>query len=156
MRLSREIFCRFVVLQALMLWQGGFLFYAVFVVPTGTEVLGSFQQGRVTREVTLSMNLIGVATLLFLAWDQFQTAGKRRARWIVWTVLVTTLAAQFICHFQVERFVDFTREGRIEDYPAFYFWHRVYLCVAAVQWTAGLACVLLTLMAWRTPASTTR
>jgi len=137
-----------------MLWQGGFLFYAVFVVPTGTALLGSFQQGRVTREVTLSMNLIGVAALLLLAWDQCRSAGIRRARWIIWIFLVTTLAAQFVCHFQVERFVDFTREGRVEEYPAFYFWHRVYLCLAAAHWLAGLACVLLTLMAWRTDRST--
>ncbi len=137
-----------------MLWQGGFFFYAVFVVPTGTEVLGSFQQGRVTREVTLSLNLIGVATLLLIAWDQFQTSAMRRARWIIWVFLVSTLAAQFVCHLQVERFVDFTRDGRIEDYPAFYFWHRVYLCLAAAQWLAGLACMLLTLMAWRTDTPT--
>lgn len=151
---TSEILRRFVVLQAFMLWQGGFLFYAAIVVPTGTEILGSFQQGRVTREVTFSMNLIGVATLLLLALDQFQTAGKQRARWIIWAFLVMTLAAQFVCHVQIERFVDFTQEGHIEDYPAFYFWHRVYLCLAATQWLAGLACVFLTLIAWRTDTPT--
>ena len=139
-----------------MLWQGGFLFYAVVVVPTGTEVLGSFHQGRVTREVTLSMNLIGVVTLLLLAWDQCRTAKVRRARWLIWSVLATTLVALFVCHARIEAFVEFTREGRIEDYPAFYFWHRVYLCVSTAQWLAGLACVLLTLIAWRSSEGTTR
>ena len=61
---------RFLVIQALLLWQGGFLFYAAVVVPTGTEVLGSFEQGRVTRHVTNSMNVIGAVTLIILAWDQ--------------------------------------------------------------------------------------
>jgi len=139
-----------------MLWQGGFLFYAVFVVPTGTEVLGSFQQGRVTRQVAVSMNLIGAVTLLLLAWDQCRTAKVRGARWIVWSVLAATLAALFVCHSQIEALVDFNRVGRIVDYPAFYSWHRVYLCVAAAQWLAGLGCVLLTLIAWRSSEGSTR
>ena len=49
---------RFFVLQSLMLWQGGFLFYAAVVVPIGTDVLGgSFEQGRITRFVTEQMNV---------------------------------------------------------------------------------------------------
>ena len=31
---------RFAVVQLLMLWQGGFLFYSGFVVPVGTDLLG--------------------------------------------------------------------------------------------------------------------
>ena len=47
---------RLLVVQLLMLWQGGFLFYVVFVVPVGTDVLGSsFEQGRITRFVTHSL-----------------------------------------------------------------------------------------------------
>ena len=44
---------RFLVVQALLLWQGGFLFYAAFVVPAGTEVLGSAAaQGAITVRAT--------------------------------------------------------------------------------------------------------
>ena len=43
---------RFVVVQALLLWQGGFLFYAAIVVPVGTDELGSaFAQGKITARV---------------------------------------------------------------------------------------------------------
>ena len=59
-----------------MLWQGGFLFYAAVVVPTGTEVLGSFEQGRVTRHVTDWLNGIGAVTLS--SWPG--TSGLTRGR----------------------------------------------------------------------------
>ena len=146
---------RFFVIQALMLWQGGFLFYAVVVVPTGTEVLGSFAQGRVTRHVTESMNLIGVVTLAILAWDQLQGPRTcRKSRWFLWTFFALSLAVLFWLHHQVERHVDFAADGRIVDYPAFYFWHRVYLYVITAQWTIGLVYVAIMLRAWNAAKST--
>ena len=42
----------------------------------------------------------------------------------------------------------FGAEGRVRDYGAFYFWHRVYLYVASAQWVAGLVYVGLLLRAW--------
>ena len=51
---------RFLVLQSLLLWQGGFLFYAAFVVPAGTEVLGSSAaQGVITTRVVDALNVCG-------------------------------------------------------------------------------------------------
>ena len=38
-------FRRFLVIQALILWQGGFLFYAAVVVPTGSKVFSSSDRG---------------------------------------------------------------------------------------------------------------
>ena len=65
---------RFLVVQALMLWQGGFLFYAAVVVPAGTEVLGSgAAQGPITARVTDALNLCGLAALVLTAWDQAVT-----------------------------------------------------------------------------------
>lgn len=133
-----------------MLWQGGFLFYAAIVVPTGTEVLGSFQQGRVTRHVTDSMNMIGVISLLILAWDQGQSSTiLRKSRWWLWIGLATTLACLFWLHPKVEMHVDFAADGRVVHYREFYFWHRVYLCVSTAQWTIGLIYVVLMLCSWR-------
>jgi hypothetical protein len=142
---------RFLVIQALMLWQGGFLFYAAVVVPTGTDVLGPFDQGRVTRHVTDAMNVIGAATLLVLAWDQLANTGPRqcvRARWALWAVLAGGLIALAVLHARIEGYVDFGAGGRVTDYPPFYFWHRVYLYVATAQWVAGLAYVPLMLRTW--------
>ena len=72
---------RLLVLAALMFWQGGFTFYAAVVVPVGKEVLGShFNQGRITRRVTVYLNLAGAVALLPLAWDAAASA-DRAARW---------------------------------------------------------------------------
>lgn len=149
-----QLLRRFLVIQALMLWQGGFLFYAGVVVPTGTEVLGSFTQGRVTRHVTDAMNLIGLFTLVFLAWDHWQSNGLQsgqRSRWIIWSILVVSLAALFVIHPRIESLVDFAPDGHIANYPAFYLWHRVYLYIATAQWVAGLVYVAVTLRSWGKP-----
>lgn len=129
---------RFLVFQALALWQGGFLFYAAVVVPIGTDVLGSFDQGRVTRHVTNSMNCIGAVALAILAWDQISGGCRRALRWSLWVGMACTLAALILLHVRVEALVDFSPSGRIADYSEFYYWHRVYLYVAAAQWIFGL------------------
>jgi hypothetical protein len=144
-----QVLRRFLVVQALMLWQGGFLFYAAVVVPTGTEVLGSFQQGRVTRHVTDTMNVIGAITLVVFAWDQVCSLALRRTRWTLWSVLAIGLLTLFVLHPRIESYVDFSAGGGISDYAAFYYWHRVYLYVASAQWFVGLAYVAVMLGSWR-------
>src|SRR5258708_7738265 len=137
---------RFFVIQALMFWQGGFLFYAAVVVPIGTDVHGSFSQGMLTRHVTDRMNVIGVAAVAILAWDQWangDSRGYRWTRWGLWFVMAGGLAALALIHPRIEPFIDSTME-----YGAFYCWHRVYLYVATTQWVAGLAYVVVMLRAW--------
>src|SRR5579862_4719779 len=92
---------RFLVLQLLMIWQGGFLFYSAFVVPTGTDVLGgSFEQGKITKLVTADMNLIGLVALAGFAWELLASKPKTtRARWLLWaswSVMAASLAALFV------------------------------------------------------------
>jgi hypothetical protein len=59
---------RLLVLQFLLLWQGGFVFYTAVVVPAGTAVLGSAAaQGAITARVTDTLNLIGLLSLFMLA-----------------------------------------------------------------------------------------
>ena len=140
---------RFLVIQALMLWQGGFLFYAAVVVPTGTEVFNSFGQGIVTRHVTDWLNGIGAVAVAVLAWDQWANGDSRRqarVRWGLWAVLAGSLAGLALVHRRLEPYVDSTMEVR-----EFYAWHRVYLIAAAAQWVAGLAYVAVMLRAWARP-----
>ena len=78
---------RLLLLIALMVWQGGFMFYGAVVVPVGSEVLGShLQQGFVTQSVTNYLNLIGAMALAVWCWDitTGRAAGGRRLRWIGW------------------------------------------------------------------------
>jgi hypothetical protein len=138
---------RFLVIQALMIWQGGFFFYAAVVVPAGTAVHGAFGQGMVTRHVTDQMNVVGVIAVLIFAWDQLanrESRGLRWARWLMWGLMASGLIALALLHPRIEPFIDTTME-----YRDFYFWHRVYLYVATVQWVASLVYVVATLRAWR-------
>src|SRR5690242_20720914 len=83
---------RFLVLAALMFWQGGFVFYAGVVVPIGTEVLGSSQeQGRITRRVAVWLNWTGAAALIPVGWDAYvdrRNRSARRGRIMTWLVMM--------------------------------------------------------------------
>jgi hypothetical protein len=144
---------RFLVVQVLMLWQGGFLFYASFVVPTGTEVLdSSAAQGSITARVTDSMNRIGVAGLAVLAWDLLAAADpsrrRRTARWSLWLIAACCQAALFILHARLDAMMDTTRTFVVQR-RQFYGLHGVYLWTSTAQWVACLAYTWLTLQTWR-------
>ncbi|HEX3149873.1 MAG TPA: hypothetical protein VHR66_17485 [Gemmataceae bacterium] len=138
---------RFLVIQALMIWQGGFFFYAAVVVPTGTDVHGAFGQGMVTRHVTDWMNVVGAFAVAIFAWDQLSSRASRGIRWgqwLMWGLMASGLVALAFLHPRIEPYIDSTME-----YKTFYLWHRVYLYVATAQWVAGLVYVVLMLRAWR-------
>lgn len=132
---------RFVAVQALLLWQGGFVFYAAVVVPTGTHLLGAAAQGAVTARVTVALNALGVAALAALALDL--RAGGNRARWGCWGFAALCQALLFALHAALR-----ARLGETAS-PAFYELHRAYLLASMAQWLAVAALVALTLRAWR-------
>src|SRR5262245_45518963 len=122
---------RFLVIQALLVWQGGFFFYAAVVVPVGASVHGAIAQGMVTRHVTNWMNGIGLVAMVVLAWDQWANGDSRRfnrLRWGLWAVLAGGLFALALVHVRVDAYFDASI-----DYQTFYFWHRIYLIVATIQ-----------------------
>ena len=141
---------RFLLFQAWALWQGGFLFYAAVVVPTGTDVLGSpITQGFVTQEVTRTLNLIGVVFHLLLAWSLI--AERRTPRWRVrigiGAASAILLIALFVLHPVLDSFLD-PVEQIVNRPKVFYRWHAAYMWIAAAQWALALANAWLTLGAW--------
>jgi hypothetical protein len=143
---------RFLVLIALMFWQGGFTFYASVVVPLSTEVLGSVRrQGFITREVTFYLNLSAAVALFILAWDVMETGDpsryRRRARAGLWLFMVLCQALLFALHFYLSGMMR--PERIITDHDAFRFAHRVYLWTHTVQWGAALIFIALMLWAWQ-------
>ena len=144
---------RMLVLQLLLVWQGGFLFYTAAVVPAGTEVLGSAAaQGVITTRVTDWLNALGVVGLLAMAWDMNYTGdpSPRRvaARWWLWGVALVCQFLLLFLHQVLVTLMDPART-RVLIRPPFYPVHRAYLWASTVLWAACLLWAWLTLAAWR-------
>ncbi|HEY1191142.1 MAG TPA: hypothetical protein VGE74_26140 [Gemmata sp.] len=143
---------RFVVVQFLMLWQGGFLFYTSAVVPTGTKLLGAVGQGAITARVTDALNGVGAVALAAVALDLVLTRDPSRrrawARRVLWLSAVACQGLLFYLHAVLESYMDPARRV-VLVVPPFYPTHRVYLWTSTVQWAACLLLVWCTLRAWR-------
>ncbi len=143
---------RFLVVVALMFWQGGFTFYAAVVVPIGQEVVGQLTQPFITRQVARGINAAGAVALLILALDLVAAASEarwaHRLRWLLWLGMVAALLTLVWLHPHIDRYMDLEYQ-EIIDRRALRPWHRAYLWVSTVQWGFGLVYVWLTLRAWR-------
>lgn len=158
--MTMTIFRRFLVVQLLMLWQGGFVFYAAIVVPAGTRELGgAFEQSRVTRVVTPALNLIGAAAVLVFAWELLQAPPRapcrRRVLWSCWAVMVAGLVALFALHPRIADFLNY-ESSKITNPADFRFVHGAYLSVSTVQWFAGLVFAAGIITNWRESDRTTK
>jgi hypothetical protein len=144
---------RFLVLSALLFWQGGFVFYAAVVVPIGQEVLTSgTTQGFITRRVSNWLNFAGAVALAPLLADAL--ARGCRSRWpfrlrlVVWGGLAITLVLLIWLHPRVDAFLD-AETHTIDDFKGFRPLHRWYLWISTVQWALGVVYVALMVWAWR-------
>ncbi len=136
---------RFLVFQAFLVWQGGFVFYAGVVVPQGTRLHGAMGQGLVTQTVTDWLNVLGAVWAVILAWDILATPAFRRPRIGCWGICVVLLAVQTILHLAMDEHI---RGGELHDPDGFRRLHIGYLCSSTVQWVSGLALAWWTLRAW--------
>jgi len=144
---------RLLVIQALLLWQGGFLFYTAVVVSTGTAVLGSAAaQGAITARVTDSLNIVGVVTLAILAADlglgRDPAARRTAARWACWWVAFLCQGLLFAFHRLLDSYMD-PQRSHVAIGPPFRYVHILYLWASTIQWFACLILTWLTLWAWR-------
>ncbi len=131
---------RFLVVQLLLVWQGGFLFYAAVVVPTGTKLIGTAGQGAITARVTDALNAVGAVALAVLALELCRSRG----RWACWGFAVMCHALLLALHARLDVLMaDHTS-------AEFYNLHRFYLLTSTAQWLACLLLTWLTLRAWRT------
>jgi hypothetical protein len=151
------LFRRFLVLIALMFWQGGFTFYAAVVVPVGQEELGShLAQGFITRRVTNYLNLAGAIALVPLAWDLAGSAdpstGRRRWRGLCWLGMTAALAVLIWLHPQLDSLLDLDSQTLL-DRARFRTAHRWYLWISTVQWALAVAYTGLTVWTWKEESS---
>ena len=129
-----------------------FWIYVSFVVPVGNEVLGSsFEQGLITRQVTVPLNWLGVLAATLMALNllfnrkQF-TRAVSTIQVIAVVVMLSMQVALFWLHPQIDTFVDLETHEIVGDYDQFYWFHRLYLWASTIQWFAGwlwLACFAL-------------
>lgn len=146
---------QFLVFQAFLVWQGGFVFYAGVVVPIGTDVLGSpLDQGLVTQQVTDWLNLIGLGWHAVFAWELLAGGDpvRRRTRWraTLWAISLLLLGGLVVCHRELDAHII---DGRIPQVhkSAFRVTHIVYLWLITGQWALALVNAWLTLGAWSAP-----
>ncbi|CAN5624153.1 hypothetical protein BH11PLA2_BH11PLA2_35410 [soil metagenome] len=143
---------RFLLIQSLMLWQGGFLFYALVVVPIGSEILGKVDQGFVTRQVTFWMNTVGFICLTLMLIETTLTQDPSRKRKYRRHALMLLNAALLVSLVQqrsgLDRLLD-ERSHTVNEPDRFYQAHEWYLTVVGIQWFLMLAAAWLTLTAWR-------
>lgn len=121
------------------LWWGGLSFYAIFVVPIGTEQVGSVVQGFITQQVTMWLNGLTGVVLLCLVIE----AAKERNRWLWFIAFGLTVVelALIYWHRLLTSRLDFAEQSVPSG---FYNDHAIYLWLTAAQWLIGLcvACYL--------------
>ena len=143
---------RFVVISALAFWQGGFAFYAAFVVPIGQEVLGSHvEQGFITRRVTNYLNLAGAVASAVTLWDLYATRSGRavhRLRFFAWAGMLGPLVFQAWLHGRLDAMLDLVQLD-VLDHPRFYAEHRWYLLSSALQLLCCLCFLATSIHSWR-------
>lgn len=145
---------RWLALVSFALWFGGFTFYSAVVIPVLEEAMGRVEAGSmVTREVTDTLNLIGLATLILwwlLAWFERPLGGPWAPRLRVGLLATDTalLIGLLALHKVLDRRLD---EGRMEG---FYPLHETYLIASTVQWGANLALLASSIWIWRTNPGT--
>jgi hypothetical protein len=140
---------RFLVIVALMFWQGGFTFYAAVVVPVGQEVLGShLEQGFITRVVTRYLNIAGAAALGLLALELLSCPLQHaRLRWFIWAAMVLALVTLIALHPMLDSRIDVDARILVER-AVFRLLHRVYLWVSTLEWVLGGMYLWLLLRDW--------
>jgi len=141
---------RFVVLLALMVWQGGFMFYGAVTVPVTREKLDDVPvRSAITKRVTQWMNLIGTAAILAMYADLWlSAAAHKRRRWLAWLGMAVPHPLLLWLHIRMSSQMA-VPEFHHGNPATFSPWHQAYMIVSTVQWLAGMVFALLTLRAWR-------
>ena len=114
-------------------WWGGLCFYAVVVVPIGTELIGSVEQGFITQRVTQWHNGLSGLFLVSLLIEAIRR--RRRELWAIVVVLAIIDIALVVWHAKLTGMIDFKQQA----VPgSFYAQHAIYLWITLAEWLLGI------------------
>jgi len=116
------------------MWWGGLCFYAIVVVPIGTEMIGTVEQGFVTQQVTQWHNGLSIVFLICLWIEAYLRSS--RTLWIVGALLLAINIGLVAWHYWLTSMMDFQDQSVPSD---FYAKHAVYLWITAAEYFIGLA-----------------
>ena len=126
-------------------WWGGLCFYAVVVVPIGTELIGSVEQGFITQRVTQWHNGLSGLFLVSLLIEASRSRSRSRELWAIVVVLAIIDIALVVWHAKLTGMMDFPQQS----VPgSFYTQHAIYLWITATEWLLGM-----TMPIWIVPIS---
>ena len=114
-------------------WWGGLSFYAVVVVPIGTDLIGSVEQGFITQRVTQWHNGLSGLFLVCLLIEAIRR--RSPALWGISAVLAIIDIALVVWHVKLTHMMDFQQHvvtGR------FYSQHAIYLWITVCEWILGM------------------
>jgi hypothetical protein len=144
---------RTLVMATFAVWFGGFMFYVSFVVPIGTDVLGSARaQGFVTRLVAHKLNLmcgIAVGVMLMESLRSWRSGGRvwRYVALLMVGLIGALLIGLIVLHPELDRMLDFDTR-RVMDRQKFYSLHRIYLWFSTFQWIFACFWLFGTIRNW--------
>src|SRR5262245_54943571 len=141
---------RFLLILALMFWQGGFMFYGAVVVPVvRSQLEGRPERSTITQHVTQWMNLAGTAAILVSFADVWASPlDRKRWRWIGWLGMALPHPIVVVLHHFMSQ--QMAVPGfHSSDIASFLTWHRIYLLNNTVQWLSGMVFVVHTIKSWR-------
>lgn len=144
---------RLATILTMALWWGGLTFYALFVVPTGVDVLGGeTEQGFITQRVSNIVNLCGIvalAVLLANAATSWRSIGRfaRSALAITWLAMAAAQSVLLLVHPRLDALLDVATHSIVEP-SGFHRLHEFYLSVTTIQWSAGLLHLIAMLAIW--------
>lgn len=114
-------------------WWGGLCFYAIVVVPIGTDVIGSVEQGFITQKVTQWHNTLSWVFLVLWLTESFRHGGKMR--WFIAFALAAINIALVVWHSHLTEMMDFQSQTVPSN---FYSQHAIYLWITAAEWALGM------------------